>query len=87
MCCLLGCLFYGRSYDEPEVVMIQPGIAQGYAIGPNGQPMMGPNGQPMMAGGQPGVVVVNQGGGYGCARRAPCGGGGGAGAASRVLSC
>ena len=40
--------------------MVQPGVAQGYAIGPNGQPI--PGGQ--------GVVVVNQGGyGGGCARR------------------
>ena len=54
------CLFGGgRDYDHDVVVVQQPGmVQQGYAIGPNGQPM------PM----QGGVTVVNQGGGYGCER-------------------
>ena len=55
LCGIGACLFYGRSMAEPEVVMVQPGYAQGYAVGPNGQPV------PM----QGGQTVVVQGGGYG----------------------
>ena len=56
ICAIAGCLFYGRGYDEPDVVVIQQGpggVQQGYAIGPNGQPI------PMQ--GQQGVTVINAG--------------------------
>ena len=61
LCLLASCLFYGRGGYDPEPVMYQV-PAQGYAVGPDGRPIMGPNGQPMMQGG---VTVINQGGGYG----------------------